>query len=288
MATDVAIVDTLNLSAKAWAHRKVNSRLAEFTNNADERLIRISFNAHQRGQFAGPRHRHNFDQVRFVIEGGVRFGKTICHGGDCIYFPEGVFYGPTEVLSGVVHQCTIQTQGPSWALLPTQDQMNQATEQLGRVAEVDRDKGIVRWPHGGAQDGYEAAWEMVSGEKMHYPAGRLDTPCFLHSEHFTWQPSISHPGVQVKPLAGCNAAGPNIKLVKLDAGAKLSAGVSDSHRLIAIISGQADYEDASIARGTLMYYPPDSSYRTMRAREETTLLIVEFRPRYQAPNGWGL
>jgi hypothetical protein len=49
----------------------------------------------QDGDFASPRHRHNFDQFRFQLEGTSNFdrnGKMTV--GTLGYFPEGAAYGP--------------------------------------------------------------------------------------------------------------------------------------------------------------------------------------------------
>lgn len=47
------------------------------------------------GDFASPRHRHNFDQFRFQLEGTMNFDRNGWMGpGTCGYFPEGVLVLP--------------------------------------------------------------------------------------------------------------------------------------------------------------------------------------------------
>ena len=47
------------------------------------------------GDFYSPRHRHNFEQVRYQIEGALNFGRTgKMTPGMIGYFPEGLHYGP--------------------------------------------------------------------------------------------------------------------------------------------------------------------------------------------------
>ena len=49
----------------------------------------------QDGDFASPRHRHNFDQFRFQIEGTMNFDRNgKMTAGSFGYFPEGAAYGP--------------------------------------------------------------------------------------------------------------------------------------------------------------------------------------------------
>src|SRR5450759_299051 len=50
---------------------------------------------YQVGDFASPRHRHNFDQFRFQLEGECDFDRNgTMKPGTLGYFPEGAFYGP--------------------------------------------------------------------------------------------------------------------------------------------------------------------------------------------------
>lgn len=48
----------------------------------------------QSGDFISPRHRHNFDQFRFQIEGECDFSQNgTMKPGSIGYFPEGAYYG---------------------------------------------------------------------------------------------------------------------------------------------------------------------------------------------------
>src|SRR6202167_6506179 len=44
--------------------------------------------------YGTPRHRHNFDQIRYVLDGEFSAGTGAIDAGQCAYFPEGVHYGP--------------------------------------------------------------------------------------------------------------------------------------------------------------------------------------------------
>src|SRR5271165_4603582 len=45
--------------------------------------------------FYSPRHRHNFDQFRYVVYGETNISKgRDLHQGEIGYFPEGTYYGP--------------------------------------------------------------------------------------------------------------------------------------------------------------------------------------------------
>ena len=43
-----------------------------------------------------PRHRHNFDQIRYTLSGLQSTGLGDLAGGECGYFPEGSHYGPQQ------------------------------------------------------------------------------------------------------------------------------------------------------------------------------------------------
>src|SRR5262245_48415313 len=47
------------------------------------------------GERYSPRHRHNFDQIRFSIKGDMSMGKReALKEGHIGYFPESTYYGP--------------------------------------------------------------------------------------------------------------------------------------------------------------------------------------------------
>src|SRR4051812_9641085 len=96
VADDAQVVDGLNVASREWAHRKVASRTVEFRSPNDGRMIKLSFNTHDHASYHSPRHRHNFEQIRYVIAGSATYGPLQAEPGDCIYFPEGVYYGPQD------------------------------------------------------------------------------------------------------------------------------------------------------------------------------------------------
>lgn len=277
----VKIVDGKTLQALPWAHRRVTSRSVEFANDSDDRLIRISLESDERGDFFAPRHHHNFDQVRYIVSGKVKYGSIEAQAGDCLYFPEGVFYGPTEIVSEHAETYTIQTQGPSWSLLPSRDQMTVAAEKLSHDGELDRDKGKFRWPDGRVQDSYEATWERLTGTKVVYPPARYSAPILLRSEHFDWLPVAGYSGNHVKPLACFNGTGPGIKLVRLQAGAQLPGGTSHCHEVAAVISGELEYGPDRAVVGTFLHFPRGSCPETLKSSEGAELLVVQFPSRLE-------
>jgi hypothetical protein len=51
------------------------------------------------GDFNSPRHRHNFEQIRYQLEGVLDYGRDgKLVAGMVGYFPEAVYYGPRQRL----------------------------------------------------------------------------------------------------------------------------------------------------------------------------------------------
>jgi len=70
--------------------------------------------------YSGPRHRHNFDQFRFALEGESDYGQDgTLKGGMLGYYPEGVHYGP-QVNKTPITNVVLQFGGASGSgyLLP--------------------------------------------------------------------------------------------------------------------------------------------------------------------------
>ncbi len=281
MAAEVMIVDGLNVAPRVSPHRQTTLRITDLFEVADERRIRVGISRHKKDAYYSPRHRHNFDQVRFTIEGSVKYGPIVTQPGDCLYFPEGVFYGPTEIASDEALTMTIQSQGPSWSYFPPRPDLERATAEVATRAELDRERGRFRWPSGKYQDSYEAAWEHLTGTKLVYPPARHQHPCLLRSESFAWVPSPRDPAVAVKPLARFNESGPAVNLTRLEPGAALPGGTSRCHQVATVIAGSAQYGDTTAARGTIFYYPPGCAHAALTSAEGCVLFAVQFEAKAQ-------
>jgi hypothetical protein len=65
------------------------------------------------GGWRTPRHRHNFDQIRYVIAGQLPYTETdVLEEGWVGYFPESVHYGPQERAEGL-RTMVLQSGGAS-------------------------------------------------------------------------------------------------------------------------------------------------------------------------------
>jgi hypothetical protein len=155
------------------------------------------------GDFVSPRHRHNFDQLRFQLEGSFDFasdGKM--DPGTVAYFPEGTRYGPQKALSESSHTLVLQFGGASGNGYMSEAQFQKGLAELKTRGSFKDGVYSREKPGGGKinQDAYEAVWEHVNGRELVYPKERYTHPVFMEPKHFEWLPSGA--GTAVK-LLGC-------------------------------------------------------------------------------------
>src|SRR5262245_9535406 len=121
-----------------------------------------------------PRHRHNFDQIRFPIAGEFHYGTDRVLGAGCVaYFPESVFYGP-QVRKEGLHMLVLQFGGASGSGFLSEKQHAEGYAALNRKGTTE--KGIYTYvDESGTQrrkDVYQALWENAMGRPMRYPEPR--------------------------------------------------------------------------------------------------------------------
>jgi hypothetical protein len=275
----IEIVNVLQIKPVVTAHRQTVLRTAEFEDPRDGRRFRCGYSRRKQENYYSPPHRHTFDQLRFCVEGKTKYGPMRLASGDFAYFPEGVFYGPTESLSEDLASCTIQTQGPSWGCFPTDAECVVAGEQLKGRGEMDRATGQFIWADGRKQDSFEALLEQVQGGPAQYPPARLRVPVQFHTGSFPWLPSKLGPGVQVKSLARFNAGGPDVEMLRVSAGSALTGGRAETHRMWVVFSGCGDCGGREVSEGTFIYSPPGSDIPALRAEDEIVIYSSRFETR---------
>ena len=91
--------------------------------------------------YSGPRHRHNFEQYRFMIEGESDYGQDgPLKAGMLGYYPEGVPYGPQVNKTGI-HCAVLQFGGASGSgyLLPREVKAGMEGLARGYAARLAKD-----------------------------------------------------------------------------------------------------------------------------------------------------
>ncbi|MFM9971924.1 MAG: hypothetical protein ACKVQK_26380 [Burkholderiales bacterium] len=177
-----------------------------------------------------PRHRHNFEQIRFQLRGEFdyeRDGKMT--EGTVGYFPEGAFYGPSRSGDGSVI-LLLQFGGASGSGYMSHDEYAEGLESLAQRGTFH--DGIYTWHDTQGKkhnkDGYEAVWEESRQCELKYPKPRYEKPVFMRPENFAWQNSADESGVAFKRLGSFSEREVKVGLVRLDAGVTASKLPTDT------------------------------------------------------------
>jgi hypothetical protein len=220
--------------------------------------------------FVTPRHRHVYDQIRYVVEGELKYGDRRHTVGDFLYFPEATWYGPQE--GQHVKLVDIQFTGPSGIPYLDQDALALAREELALVGTFDA--GVYTYADGRTQDSYVALTEYITGKPVEYPPARYDDYIVIHSNEFPWIPSTTNEGVMVRHLGAFNETGPDVKMLKLAAGAELPAAAIPYQQARFIVDGGVEYAGEKYPGISFTYIPPDEKIGATRAYTESTLLVI--------------
>lgn len=171
--------------------------------------------------FVSPRHRHNFEQFRFQLEGDLEFGRDgVMKPGMVGYFPEGAHYGPqTSQMDALT--IVLQFGGASGSGYLSRAEVLQGMQELGSVGTFK--DGVFRRNEGqpGKKnlDGYQAIWEHVNGRTLDYPKPRYPAPLMMDEQNFSWVASKTEPGVSEKLLGVFTERRAQAAIVKIAAGA---------------------------------------------------------------------
>lgn len=209
-----------------------------------------------------PRHRHIDEAIRYYLRGAEVYGKDVLNEGDCVYVPEGVYYGPTRTADGYEEnvRLSVHFPGPSGHHTPVWPEIMRAQREM-REKEVGKfEKGIFMWPGGRKQDAFEAVQEYLTGAKVTYPTPRYQDYIIMRPANFPCVPLEGVPGVYAKHLGYFNEVGPNIKLVKMDPGAKTPTGMVHFLQVRHVIEGEVVYEGESYNAVSCMFFPADAPY----------------------------
>jgi hypothetical protein len=220
--------------------------------------------------YSGPRHRHNFDQYRFMIEGESDYGQDgPLKAGMLGYYPEGVPYGP-QVNKTEIFCAVLQFGGASGSgyLLPRE--VKAGMEEMKKFGEFK--DGIFHRHDGNPGkrnlDAYQAIWENVHGREMVYPKGRYDAPIYADSNNYDWAPVRGAPGVAEKLFGVWTERRTQAALIRLDAGASHEVA---GRGVYLVLSGAGECEDKSLKQYTTVFLE-HGERTTLRASSATVFL----------------
>lgn len=232
--------------------------------------FRTTYSTFPAGVFS-PRHRHNFEQIRFILDGAWEYARKRYGGGWLGFFPEGAFYGPARSLEPG-HHFVIQYPGASRAPFISRAEERGAQRKMVESGAVFRE-GICLWPDGRKQDGGEALWEYWAGRRIAYPRPRYADPLWIDTNAYGWKPSAV-PGVSIKQLASLGDEGPSIALLRLDPGAETPAG-GGPILMRFVYQGEVEYDGSSYPAASSLYYQPAVPHLGLKSRGGATLLSLQ-------------
>jgi hypothetical protein len=237
------------------------------------------------GAFYSPRHRHNFEQIRYQVSGTLdydRDGKMT--PGVVGYFPEGVFYGPQsqspdEEPMGMV----LQFGGASGGGYLSRDEVKAGMEALADQGEFKNGVFRRRDDVEGKRnvDGYQAIWEHVNRRPMDYPTPRYSRPFLMDPSAYDWVPTGTN-GVAEKFYGSFTERRTSMQALRLEAGASFTL----HGRSIAIVqNGTGEVTGKRYRAFTVLYLDWDESaaFAATEAGEMLVLGLPDLRPLMAEP-----
>jgi hypothetical protein len=230
---------------------------------------------HQEGEFYAPRHRHNFDQWRYQVEGDVGFDLHAMTPGMLGYFPEGSWYGPNNGTSTPGEPNTtilVQFGGPGGNGYPSQDQVYQAYDEMKQFGRFDdgvffRNEGV---PGRKTMDSFQATWEHLYKRPMTYPKPQYNGQILMDTHHYRWMLLDGVPGVEEKAYGTFSDCRIRSASYKLDPGATFEAS---GRGLFVVLSGRGSLAGTPYRTYTSMYLETGES-ATYRADETSEILLL--------------
>jgi hypothetical protein len=188
--------------------------------------------------YTTPRHRHNFDQIHYILEGRHSWGpQQWMPTGSVGYFTEGCFYGPQQ--GGPSLQLGLQFGGATGSGFMDYDQLRQGNMELRERGEFH--DGMYTWTDTDGRthnaDGYEAIWEHVQGRDVTYPEPRYASPVIIYPDAMRWRPSKLETGVSVKHAGTFGERNTSVRFVGIEAGAGYAVDAAATTVLQYVVSG---------------------------------------------------
>jgi len=232
------------------------------------------------GDFVSPRHRHNFDQLRFQLEGSFDFGADgRMDPGSIAYFPESTRYGPQKALSRDSKTLVLQFGGAGGNGYMSEAQFQKGLAELKQSGTFEDGVFSREKTDGGRinQDAYEAVWEYVNGRELLYPVERYTKAVFMNPSAFAWVPAGA--GCLRKRLAGFAERGTAVTFHSVEPGARLSL---EPGSLYFASEGAGEAVGRPWSRWSTIQVERDE-HPEMRAAERSELMQISL-PRFDETN----
>lgn len=227
------------------------------------------------GGWTTPRHRHNFDQIRFVIEGDYPYeGEKVLPQGWVGYFPESVHYGPQARPEGLLVM-GFQFGGASGAGYLSVEQREAANAILSKKGTFKGGMYTYVDEHGQTQtkDGSAACFEQAMGKPLTFAEPRYGSSVIMNPAAFAWMPGPT-PGSFVKWLGSFTERNTRIGFVRLEANATFEGGLQPSVELLFVSKGRVLVGGRECGAHTAFEFVADEGPIAVKAIVESELLRI--------------
>jgi hypothetical protein len=266
--TDADLVGTMREGVLAQKHVLIGEDGSP--NNYDLNIGRTG-----EGGWRAPRHRHNFDQIRYVIKGKYPYGKDkILPEGWVGYFPESVHYGPQDRPEGL-ETMVLQLGGASGAGYLSVAQREAANEALKQKGEFKN--GVFTYYDETGQrhnrDASEACFEHATGRKLEFAPPRYEDVIVMDPSAYAWVPQSAE-GVYVKWLGSFTERNARIGFIRLDPNAVYGGGQQPSIELLFQTKGRVVVADREYGPESAFEFLPNEGLIPVRAAEPSEFLCM--------------
>jgi len=223
----------------------------------DNYRVRFGENGLDSGDKGSPRHRHNFDQLRYPLVGDHPIAPDlVIPEGWVGYFPEGTFYGPYGLPTTPLTMLVAQFGGPSGMGYASVAQGRKGYDAL--VARGGRfEDGFYVWEDENGethkQDAFEAKWEAIYERTITYPDARYHTFVLMNPASYAYVKDPEQSGVARKLLGAFTEREVRIGFVQVDKGATFTVGTEPAAEILFLqhgavsINGEAHAERSAFA-----------------------------------------
>jgi mannose-6-phosphate isomerase-like protein (cupin superfamily) len=221
--------------------------------------------------FFSPRHRHNFDQIRFVLTGSAQFASWELEAGDCGYFPESVPYGP-QAQTGEAVVFALQMSGGSGNYFARPSEVSSAFLELRAKDPNFGEKGAGRDAEGRARDSYELVWESIRNEPIDYAEPRYGDVVIMRPQHFKWTPLDEYR--EVKPLGSFTEHNLQVLSARLTGPSRLGIDTEKQSEIWLLTAGSLTIDGRSFSAPSAFQLLPGTPGQEVERADSAEFLVV--------------
>jgi hypothetical protein len=231
--------------------------------------------SHAVTDWKAPRHKHNFDQFRYLLAGEFVYGEKVLPVGHVAYFPEGIPYGPQIRKQGMsIVLCQIGGASGN-GFLSTPQRLKAHAELAERGTFY---KGVYTWTDENGnkhnQDSAEAVYEQATGGKTTYPEPRYNDIIVMNPDNFEWIPEGGSEGVSVKWLGTFTERQSSVGFIHIEKGATFQAGTARGVQLCFLVNGGIEYSGRNYPKHTAFGFDANEGPIGLTATEESKIFFV--------------